>query len=250
MERVRLSGHGMSGLGRAAAVAAGAIAIAVPATAVASALFTQEATVKLTTSKAGKSTGLSASLHAADPGNPGGKPKALTRLTLKLPSGTRVDGRGVKQCNGLTNAQILTGGCPDGSKIGSGTAMANGYPLIPTTTEDIAAYATKGGVLFALTDNAADPRPAQTLVLRTRLSSRGVLKATVPPLPLPIPGQFAVLTDFDVKIGKRSRIVGGKRRIFVRTPKLCTHRGWTTTTSFRYADGTKATRKTKQSCRR
>lgn len=251
MGRVRLPERGTAG--RRLVVGSAVLALAaLPATALASTMFTQTATVKLTNPNAGKSSGVFADLSATDPGNPGNKPKAVSRLTLKLPHGTRVDGRGVKQCNGLTDAQILAGACPAESKLNSktGTAKANAYPLIPSSTEDIAAYATKNGVLFALTDNAADPAPAQTLVLRTKLSSRGVLKATVPPLPLPVPGQFAVLTDFTIRLDKHSRLVRGKRRIFVRTPKKCTRKGWTTTTTFTYADGSRAVRKTKQSCRK
>lgn len=224
-------------------------AVALPAAALASAQFVQTADVKLTSSEAKTSSGISAKLHAEDPGNPGGKPVALSKLTLKLPSGTRVDKKGVVTCN-LANAQVLAGQCPDDSEIGSGTALANGFPLFPSTTEDIKVYATKNGVMFALTDNVQDPRPAQTLVLKAKLSSRGVLTATVPPLPLPIPNQFAVLTDFEVVVKKQSRRVRGKTRVFIRTPKKCTRKGWTTTISFRYADGSKKTIKDKQSCRK
>ena len=246
MNRARRVGH--KAPGRLALVAA-LVAVAIPATALASAQFKQTASVKLSSSEANTSSGINATLHSEDPGNPGGKPVALSKLTLKLPSGTRVDKRGVVECN-LANALVLAGRCPDASGLGSGTAKANGFPLIPSTTEDIKVYATKGGVMFALTDNAQDPAPAQTLVLRAKISSRGVLTATVPPLPLPIPGQFAVLTDFKVKVKRASRTVRGKTRVFIRTPKRCTKRGWTTTTSFRYADGSKTTKKNKQSCRK
>ena len=234
---------------RRLALCATALAVVLPATALATAQFTQTASVKLSNDEANQSTGINAELHSTDPGNPGSKPKALSKLTLKLPAGTRVDKRGVAQCN-LPNAQVLAGQCPKASELGTGTAKANGFPLIPSTTEDIAAYATKGGVMFALTDNLQDPAPAQTLVLKAKISSRGVLTATVPPLPLPIPGQFAVLTDFEVDVKATSRKVKGKRRTFIRTPKKCTKRGWTTTTSFRYADGSKETKKTKQSCKK
>jgi hypothetical protein len=244
MKRVR---HREPRLPRRLALVTAVVAVALPATALASAQFVQTAKVELTSSTANQSTGISAELHSEDPGNPGGKPKALAKLTLKLPAGTRVDKKGVVECN-LPNAQVLAGRCPDASELGTGTAKANGFPLIPTTTEDIKTYATKGGVMFALTDNVQDPAPAQTLVLRAKISSRGVLTATVPALPLPIPGQFAVLTDFNVDVKKASRKVKGKTRVFIRTPKKCKKKGWTTTTSFRYSDGTKETKKTKQSC--
>ena len=83
-------------------------------------------------------------------------------------------------------------------------------------------------------------------MLKAKLSSRGVLTATVPPLPLPIPGVFAVLTDFKVKIKAKS--IG--KRIFVRAPKKCTKKGFTTTTTFRYADGSREVKKTKQACKK
>jgi hypothetical protein len=246
MNPVRPAGSRKTGFRRLAVLSAGVLVVAIPAAAMASAQFKQTAPVKLTSTTAGSSTGITANLISTDPGNPGGKPKALAKLTLKLPAGTRVDGKGVKQCNGLTNAQILSGKCPAKSNLGSGRAMANGFPLIPTTTEDIAIYATKNGVLFALTDNLKDPRPAQTLVLKAKLSSRGVLTATVPPLPLPIPGQFAVLTNFKVNIKAKS--IG--KHVFLRAPKKCTKKGFKTTASFRYADGSKLSISTKQGCKK
>jgi|tagenome__1003787_1003787.scaffolds.fasta_scaffold20664392_2 hypothetical protein len=246
MNSVRPAGSRKTGFRRLAVMGAGVLVVALPAAALASAQFKQTAPVKLTNPTAGASTGITANLVSSDAGNPGNKPKALTKLTLKLPAGTHVDGKGVKQCNGLTNAQILAGQCPKKSSLGKGTAKANGFPLIPTTTEDIASYATKNGVLFALTDNVKDPMPAQTLVLKGKLSSRGVLTASVPPLPLPIPGQFAVLTNFKVKINAKS--IG--KHVFLRAPKNCTKKGFKTVASFKYADGSKFSVTTKQGCKK
>lgn len=233
------------------------VALAVTAVAVASDQFTQSAKVQLTKNKAGKtsgiklgqSVGVKAALKATDPGEPGGKPKAAKQITIKLPKGTRIDKSAVAQCN-LSDEDVTAGKCPKKSQIGTGTAKANVAPLIPTTTEDVKAYASKQGLVLLLTDNEADPNPGQTIVLRASASKKGVIKVTVPELQ-PLPGIFAVLTDFNLQTTPKGKGKGKKRKNFISAPKKCNEKkDWVTKVTFVYADGSpNDVRKTKQQCK-
>lgn len=233
------------------AFASALVLVAVP---VALAAFSQTAEVRLTSAsgkalkKTGTSTGTKAELAARDPDAPGGKPKVATRVVVRLPTGTHYDPRGAAQCNGRTDQEYLTPGeCPKSTLIGTGTAKANAFPLIPSTTEDIKAYHAKGEVVFVLTDNGADPAPGQSLVIHSKLSRKGVLTTDVPPLVLPTnPPTKVALTDFSVTIKPKSKTLTArasqrrrKKKVTVpllRSPKKCTGK-WTTTVDFTYDDG-------------
>jgi hypothetical protein len=213
--------------------------VAVP---IAIAAFSQTAEVSLTTKKAGKATGVSADLHAEDPEAEGQKPKAASRVVVTLPPGTRYDARGAAQCNGLEDSEVVAGECPAKSVLGTGTAKANAAPLVASTTEDITAYHTKGGVIFRLVDNGADPAPGQSLVIRGKLSKKGVLTTDVPPLA--VAGVKVVLTDFELDLkAKQKKITKGKGKkkkkikvAVLRSPKKC-NGTWTTKVNFTYDDG-------------
>lgn len=232
-----------------ALVAAAALALALAAVASASDQFNQSAKVQLTKKKAGKPVGVKVALKATDPGEPGGKPKAAKKITIKLPRGTKVNTRAATQCN-LNDEGVTEGRCPRKSLIGKGKAKANVAPLIASTTEDVKAYASKNGIILLLTDNIADPQPAQTLVLRAKVSKRGVITVNVPELQ-PVPGLFAVLTDFNLRTKPVAKGKGRKRKALIQAPVRCKKKGWVTTTVFNYADGSKRdVIKTKQKCRR
>jgi hypothetical protein len=230
----------------------GVLALAFAAVAVASPQFTQKATVKLSSGKAGKSVGTTANLVARDPGAPNQKPAAAAKVVVKLPKGTVANNKAVTQCN-LTKAQIESGDkkCPKSSKVGKGTAKANVAPLIASTTEDITVFNRKGGLIFYLTDNAKDPQPGQTFALFSKLSKKGVLTTNVPPLE-PLPNTFAVLTDFKVTINKKSKGKGKKKINLLTAPKKCPKsKKFTSTVDFTYSDGsTKKGIKTTQACKK
>lgn len=227
----------------------GVMALVVAATAVASDQFTQSAKVKFSKQKAGKSTGVNVTLKATDAGEPGAKPKAAKKIVIKLAPGTRINNKAATQCN-LNEEDVKAGKCPKGSLIGTGVARANISPVIATTTEDVKAYATRNGIVLLLTDNAEDPNIGSTIVLHAKTSLKGVITVTVPELQ-PVPGVFAVLTDFTLKTKPKSKGKGAKRKNLITTPRKCTKKGWTHTVTFTYADGSaKDVRKTKQACRK
>jgi len=226
----------------------GVLALALAAVATASPQFTQNATVKVAPKKAGSSVGVTAKLRATDAGEPGGKPKAASKIVIKLPKGTRTDTRAVPQCN-LNEEDVKAGKCPKRSLVGTGTAKANAFPLIPTTAEDVKAYVSKGGLVLLLTDNAADPAPGQTIVLHATISKKGVIAVTVPELQ-PVANVFVVLTDFNLKTTPKSKGKGRNKVNLITAPQTCNRKkGWVSTVTFTYRDGSpKDVRRTKQAC--
>jgi hypothetical protein len=226
----------------------GVMALVMSAVAVASDQFTQKATTKLTVKKAKKSSGVAVSFHSADPGEPGAKPKRAAKIVIKLAPGTVFNKKTVAHCD-LSDEDVIAGKCPAKSLVGTGVAKANVAPLIASTTEDVKAYVNKRGLVLLLTDNAADPNVGSTIVLRAVISSRGVITVTVPELQ-PLPGVFAVLTDFTLKTKPKSKGNGARKINLITNPEKCTKKGWKNSVTFTYADGTKDVRKTKQACRK
>ncbi len=148
---------------------------------VALAAFRQTASIRLTTDRAGRSTGIVGSIHSTDPTAPGAQPKATTRLVLAFPAGTRFNlGTAlVKPCR-LTDRQLTTPfgpACPHGSEIGTGGATANASPLQQAVHTSLKAYVSE--------------RHQIILVLRPLLPGLApiVMRATAsgPRLTIPIP---------------------------------------------------------------
>lgn len=230
----------------------GVLVLSVAAIAVASPQFKQEASVKLTTTKAGKSTGVNAGLHASDPGaTPAGNLKAASRVVITLPKGTVTNTKAVKECTADENG-VKNGDCPASSNIGGGSAKATvfnrtaGRQLAAGVPEKITAFAGKGEVIFLLTPQSA---LGQTLVIRSKLSKKGVLTTNVPKLE--VLGANVILTDFVVKLKAKTKGKGKKAVRLLTNPKKCTSKGFVTTAKFTYDDGSSsAPIKTTQKCRK
>jgi hypothetical protein len=140
----------------------------------ASSQFTQTSVITLTATKAGKPTGLQASLQSADPGAV--QPQGLKTLTITLPTKTKFDFKStaLKQCK-ASEVEIkatLGSACSAKSKIGSGTAVANGAPVLPTIPENATAYAGHNEIIFLLTPATAGA--GQVLVLYGKVSANTV----------------------------------------------------------------------------
>ncbi len=124
---------------------------------VALATFTQSASVRFTTEKAGRSTGISANLIATDTSNP--VPQSIKKLTIDFPAGTRFNLKTpkLKLCT-RTDKQLRNQfglKCPNSSFIAGGTGAFSTFPIpekavdptyqIPTT---VRAYLGKGSILL------------------------------------------------------------------------------------------------------
>lgn len=96
---------------------------------VALAAFTQASNITLTAHKAGKTTRIKADVSSSDPSVT--QPKAAKVLVVTFPSNTKFNlGTPLVPACTLSDAKLAAGAaCPSKSLIGSGSAVANAYPL-------------------------------------------------------------------------------------------------------------------------
>lgn len=220
----------------ALALTLGAVGVAV-----ASSQFKQSAKITLTAKKSGDSTGFKASIESSDPGAPNGQPQGLKTLTVIFPKNTRFNFKSsaIKQCHATDTELRATGGaaCPKKSLIGTGTAMANGAPVLPQIPEKASAYAGAKEIRFLLAPTGA---AGQTLVLHGKVKGN-TLTASVPVLksgPLNI-----VLTALSLKV----KAAGHDKSAFVTAGK-CKSKKFVVTSKFVYQTGAKLTLKSSSKC--
>lgn len=233
----------------------GVVALAVCGAAFAATVGTFSGTYSVKTVKS--SSGFKVAITSSEDGAPGSKPSNPVRNTvLKFASGTKIDPTVVPYCTAsATEVQNTKGSaCPSGSKIGTGTAEAiTGFGAgIDPVKEDIVAFNRRGGLYLLLTPQGAI---GQTAVLESKLNK---LTLTTPVPPFCLPGGSppacengeAVLTKFNLTTVKKSKGSGARRRNYITTPLTCSSRGWVTSFTVTYKDGTSETDKSKTTCRR
>jgi hypothetical protein len=194
----------------------------------ASSQFTQTAKITLTATKAGKPTGFKASLLSADPGAL--QPQGLKKLTITLPTATKFNFRSsaIKQCKAsdIEITATLGSACPSKSRIGSGTATANGAPVIPLIPENAKAYVGKNQIIFLLTPAAS---AGQVLVLHGKVSAN---KVTTEVPVINASGLNVVITSLNLTV----KTVGSGTKAFITAGK-CTGGKFVVKSSFLYQGG-------------
>jgi len=213
--------------------------LSVTGLAYASAQFTQTSIITLTAKKAGKPTGIKAALQSADPGAV--QPQGLKTLTITLPTATKFNFKSsaIAQCK-ASEVEIkatLGSACLTKSSIGSGTAVANGAPVIPVIPENAKAYAGHNQIIFLLTPAAA---AGQILVLYGKVSATKVTTA-VPVLNAG--GLNVVITALNLTI----KTIGSGSKAFITAGK-CTAGKFTVKSSFLYQTGATLTRTSSSKC--
>ncbi len=214
----------------AALLTAATAMLMVAAVAVASSQFKQTSNIKLTATKEGKATGFTAAIQSSDPGEPGGKPQALKTLTITLPSATKFNfkSKALKLCTASDTEIKGTGGavCPAKSKIGSGSAEANGAPVFPAIPENATAYAGKGNIIFLL----APTGPAGTVLVLHGIVSANKVTTTVPMISAG--GLTIVITALNLKVNT----IGSAKTAFITAGK-CSAGKFNVKSSFLYYTG-------------
>jgi hypothetical protein len=212
-----------------------AAVLAVAAVALASPQYKATFNNPFTTNHPNKPTGFNTLITYSDPGAPNQKPAPVNRVDVIFPTGTKFDNKAVGNCNGKADSQVLGGGCPASSLLGTGKAVANAKPILQCDAKlDIKAYNTSkpAGIIFAL--RSSDPKcPAGQLVLHGTLKG---LKLTtiVPPLKLP-DGSLVSTTRFQLNI----KVKGSKSKPYAKTPKTCPKSGsWVSNTTYFYDSST------------
>lgn len=197
-------------------------------TALASPLFKQTSNVVLTAKKAGAPTGLKASMQSSDPGAV--QPQGLKTLTITLPSGTKFNFKStaIAECKVSDTEIKATGGaaCPAKSRIGSGSAIANGAPVIPTIPENVNAYAGKGQIVFLLSPKGPS---GQVLVLHGAVSAN---KVTTQVPVISAGGLNIVITTLELTI----KTIGKGKQAFITAGK-CTRGKFSVKANFLYQTG-------------
>jgi hypothetical protein len=209
------------------------------AVAYASTQFTQSSNITLTAKKAGKPTGFKASLLSADPGAP--QPQGLKTLTITFPVKTKFNfkSKAIKQCKASDVEIVATKGsaCPAKSRIGSGTAVANGAPVIPVIPENATAYAGKNQIIFLLTPQGS---AGQVLVLH------GAVAANKVKTPVPVinaGGLNVVITALNLTV----KTIGKGTNAFVTAGK-CSGGKFSVSSHFLYQNGAQLTLKSSSAC--
>lgn len=215
------------------AAAVAALLALVPAS-VALAAFVQHATVTLTATRAGQSSGIKADIYSHS--DPGKAPRAAKQVTETFPAGTRFD-LAVKRSCTISDSQVAAGkSCPASSRIGTGTAAAKAYPLPQTFGGSVGAYVA-GKTKMLLIANVKGQKP-----LAIHVTVRGSRLIIAVPSPVVL-GFKVVLTGLKLNV---PRFANGKHALI--TAGKCTQGKFTVSSHFAYADGGKLGLASTSSC--
>jgi hypothetical protein len=190
--------------------------------------------------KPAASGGIETFMTWSDPGEPGGKPKRITRIQFHFHPGTKIDTRALRQCKASNTDVRIQGAraCPKASRLGFATSKVTTGVTRPDQTQ----------ITFL---NA----PRQIIVLvavesRTLAVYRDDIKGRVVTVNLDLPSGLSLL-ELRATIKPHVKGRGRKRRVYFRTPPVCPPSGeWTTTVIFTYIDGSSQELADGSPCRR
>jgi hypothetical protein len=212
---------------KALALLAGPLALLTAGSVIASPQFAATFQMTHSPSTAGSSAGIETLMTWSDPGEPGAKPKRVTKIELLFNPGTKIDTSAVTRCR-ASNADVLRQGaaaCPAASKIGSATSKLTTGSGPPADTKITFFNARKQIIVFVRVSG----RPLA--VYRDDIKGRTVT------VNLALPPSLSLL-ELHAKITPHSKGHGKKRRIYFRNPPICPVSGeWTTFVVWTYADG-------------
>lgn len=199
----------------------------------------QTATATLSQDRPNRSTAEHFVFDYVNPDDPGAKPPAVSQVRTILPTGAKYDTSVPESCTASDAELMLEGGaaCPPGSAIGGGVITVDtGIPGARIVTADAEFF-----------NNATDPDgefiyvntirgTALRVIIRADVTKNAtVTTATFLPGTLPDGG---AIDTVDIEIDSISRVIDGKRRNYVTTPRHCPKsKRWTTRVEFTYPDG-------------
>jgi hypothetical protein len=175
------------------------------------AAFTQKSNITLTGHKAGNTTGIKASVASSDPSVP--QPKAAKRLVVTFPAKTRFNlGTPLVTPCKLSDASLASGAaCPSKSLIGTGSALANAYPLATSVPATVKSYVAGSNSMVMVATASAFGTTMRTIIHATVAGS----KLTIP-VPTPVLSTIkVVLVSLKLNVpakgsGKTALITAGK----------------------------------------
>ena len=207
----------------------------------------------LTEKRPNQSTAERFQFDYVNPGNPSGKPPAVRKVETILPHTARYDASAPGSCTASDEELMARGSavCPSDSAIGGGVVTVDtGLPgEARIVTADV-----------EFLNNAEDPdgefiylNTVRGSGARTVIRADVTLRKTVTKVEnLPgAPPEGGSIDTVDVQVANVSRVIDGKRRNYITTPKRCpSDRRWIARVSFTYADGVTQTMPTSNRCSR
>jgi hypothetical protein len=203
-----------------------------------------------TSDRPGTPTGtrFSARYHAA--GDRDAPPPYMRKMTFHPHAGWRWDTSVPERCT-ASDLELAASGaaaCPEGSRIGGGSADFLFMRSFPTTVEIDAFNNTGEQIMLARS-------PVLTTVVRARFQPDGSLEFDRPPMCYPstagCPVDNSVQVASRIALGPYTRPSGGTVRSYMTTPAKCPKsRRWTSQIRIWWADGSVDTIVIKQPCKR
>jgi hypothetical protein len=219
-----------------------AVACIVAAVALASPQFVSTFAGTYTAQTPGTPSGFDALATWSDPGEAGGKPKEVDKISVAFNPGSKLDTNALPACKASAEDVAIRAvrACPAKTKLGEvrGQAVYAGGPPFNTFAT---LFNGKGQIIVVVTLDNARGRLLTTFRDDVRRSSITVnLKI----------GKGISLIRFQAHVPAHSRRKGGKRRVYFRTPRSCPASGmWTNTVTFSYRDGTSDQHSASTPCR-
>ena len=212
----------------------------------------QEFGVKLIRQPHGQPWAIGLNVHSIIDTTTGEKPTTLKSIVFNFPH-AKVNAKYFKTCDPVKLGGAGPKACPSGSKLGSGTALADARPLVNPVHATITMYNAKpkhGNPVFIFYAQATEV--AVNLVLQGELKRASGkygyrLEIPVPRIPT-LPGQDdASIHDINVNVAATTRRKG-KTVYLLQAPTVCPSGGFPFQTTFNFNDGSHLTSNTAISC--
>jgi hypothetical protein len=224
----------------AATAALGGLAGASPASA---ATHTQELDIaaRLIKQPSGKPWEVNLLLGATMGMDDGSTPEPVRNLFFEFTSGAKVNSDAFKVCTEETLRSSGPSGCPAGSKLGSGKAVAHALNLV--INANIQVFNGPGTVkkrTLLVYAQAIEINTIRLVLPGTLTKTSGKygwkLDLPIPPIPTIGPDNDASVVSFNVEVGGYGR-KKGRKVPFIEAPTKCNNPGWPFAVTMRYKDG-------------
>jgi hypothetical protein len=213
----------------------------------------QTASYTLTEKRPGLSTAEHFKFDYVNPDDPGGKPPAVRKVVTLLPHTARYDVSVPGSCT-ASDEELMTRGadaCPEDSAIGGGVVTVDtGLPGdARIVTADVKffnnAQDPDGEFIYVNTVRGTGARTVirADVTQRKTVTNAGMLPGTPP--------DGGSIDTVDIEVANVSRVIDGRRRNYITTPKRCpSDRRWITSVSFTYDGDVTQTVPTASKCSR
>jgi hypothetical protein len=231
-------------LPRIAPAACAAVVCLATAAAFASPQFSSTFQASYSSQEPGSSSAFDALASWSDPGEPGGKPKELRRITVTMNPGSRLDTSALPYCKASDEdvQALAVRACPAATKLGEvhTQGVYAGSPA-PFNTLATLFNARRQIIVVVQLDN----RHGMLLT-----NFRDDVKRSSIRINLKI-GKGISLIRFQAHVPRHQRKRHGKRKAYFTTPKSCPATGvWTTSVLFEYRDGSSDQHTSTTPCRK